>query len=77
MSYDTKCHELAVLFLKDNDAEGSLLDTAAHDLAQQIQDLIDGFIEFDLVELGKEASAEDHRLDDPRHGQAEHINRMR
>ena len=77
MSYDKKCHELAVLFLKDNDAEGGFLETASDDLAQQIQDLIESFLEYDLVELRKEHSdgSVDHRLDDPRRGQASGINR--
>ena len=80
MSYDTKCHELAALFLKDNGEEGVFLETASDDLAQQIQDLIESFLEYDLIELRKEhenAADEsvDHRLDDPRRGQADYINR--
>jgi hypothetical protein len=55
MGYDTKCHELAVTFLTDEKVEGPLLDRTADDLAQQIQDLIESFIEYDLVEMRKEA----------------------
>lgn len=59
MSYDAKCHELAVAFLTndpdmtDGKVEGKLLELASADLAQKIQDLIEGFLEFDLVEIRK------------------------
>lgn len=56
MSYDTKCHALAVVFISDEEAPGPVRDKAAADLAQQIQDLIDGFMEFDLIELRKESA---------------------
>lgn len=56
MSYDSKCHDLAVVFISDNEAPGPVRDKAAADLAQQIQDLIEGFMEFDLVELRDEAA---------------------
>lgn len=59
MTYDTKCHELAVYFLTDDAMEkgavkGKLLAKCATDLAQQIQDLIESFMEADLVELSAE-----------------------
>lgn len=59
MSYDSKCHALAVAFLTgdpDNKVEGPLLEKAAADLAQQVQDLVESFIEADLVELRREAA---------------------
>ena len=56
MSFDPKCHALAVAFISDNEAPGTVRDKAAADLAQQIQDLIEGFMEFDLVELRAEAA---------------------
>lgn len=56
MSYDSKCHALAMAFLSDNEDPGPVRDKAAIDLAQQIQDLIEGFMEFDLVELRKETT---------------------
>lgn len=51
MSYDVKCHELAQAFLSDESMTDDVRSKATHDLAQQIQDLIEGFIEFDLVEF--------------------------
>ena len=54
MSYDVKCHALAMTFLADEGVHGPLLDKTSADLAQQIQDLIESFIEFDLVEFRKE-----------------------
>ena len=53
-TYDAKCHALAVAFLSDEEKPGPVLDMAADDLAKQIQDLIEIFIEFDLVELRKD-----------------------
>lgn len=54
MGYDTKCHELAVTFLTDEKVTGPLLEKTAADLAQQIQDLIESFLEYDLVEMRRE-----------------------
>jgi hypothetical protein len=54
MSVDTNVYRLALLFLED--VEKPLRDTAANDLAQQIQDLIESFLEYDLVEMRKESA---------------------
>jgi hypothetical protein len=50
-TYDPKCHALAVSFLSDEEKPGPILDKAADDLAKQIQDLIESFIESDLIEF--------------------------
>jgi len=50
-TYDAKCHALALAFLSDEEKPGPLLDRAADDLAKQIQDVIEGFIEYDLIEF--------------------------
>lgn len=43
MAYDSKCEELGRLFL--GDVDGALTDENARELAQQIQDTIEAFIE--------------------------------
>ena len=50
-TFDRKCHALAAAFLSDEKLPAPLLDKAADDLAKQIQDLIEGFIEYDLIEF--------------------------
>ena len=44
MSYDTKCHELAQAFLSDEKLDAPLKAKLSEKLAQEIQDLIEGFI---------------------------------
>lgn len=61
MSYDTQCHELACHFLQDEKISKRLRNAASHDLAQQIQDLVESFMEYDLVEMAK---AEDQDASD-------------
>lgn len=44
MSYDEKCHDLAVAFLSDYYAPGPVADEKAKELAQIIQDAIEDFL---------------------------------
>lgn len=49
MSYDTKCRALAETFLKDAEL---LTDDRAHELAQIIQDAIEGYIDVEGLPKG-------------------------
>lgn len=70
--------DLAVSFLKE-ELEGGVPETAADELERDIQKLIDRFMEKELGRIRREhedaTDAEDRRLDDPRRGQAQWINR--
>lgn len=57
MGYDVKCYELAHTFISDVESDAWMRNRASEDLAQQIQDVIENFIEYDLVEMRKERGA--------------------
>jgi hypothetical protein len=76
MTYDKACLELALSFLNDANVNSAQVPGLADILAQDIQRVIEDFIE----EAEREPDVdrrwdEDQYLDDPRHGQAAGLNR--
>lgn len=63
MSYDSKCYQLAALFLSDElEADHPRFAMLADRLAQQIQDAVEGFIQYDELMVMTTPRKE------PRHG---------
>jgi hypothetical protein len=50
-SYDTRCHDLALVFLDDEGVKTPVLERAADRLAEQLQDLIEDFLVYELSEM--------------------------
>lgn len=61
-SYDSRCHDLALCFLDDEDLPTEILVDAANVLAQHIQRAIEDFLEFDLAEIRKDLEDRDEHL---------------
>lgn len=78
MTYDYRCYDLAATFLGDEARPSDspeLMDALRKDLAQLIQDTIEGYLEVDLEDMRRKWDAAVKDLDEAQRNEAEEFRR--
>jgi len=65
MGYDVKCYDLAQAFIDGDTLRLSAREKAIERLAQEIQNTIDAFMEYDLKEDASWGSRHDVHIENP------------